>query len=59
MMDKDKILEASKMFHDMSDLYKELYDLHDCEETKENEEKLATVTGKMFFKISEIQKLNI
>lgn len=58
-MEKDKILKASELFHDMGDLYKEMHDLYDCEDTKENQDKMATLTGKLFFKISEMQALDI
>lgn len=58
MGEKETILETAKKFHEIGDLYEELATLTDCEETQENEEKLATLTGKLIFKIVEIEKIN-
>ncbi|TQO59351.1 hypothetical protein [Paraclostridium bifermentans] len=58
MNDKDTLLKASKACHEMADLYKELADMVDCEDTQENQDKLATIVGKIVFKASEIQEIN-
>ncbi len=54
---KEDIIKASKCFRKMADLYDELADLYDEEETKENEDKMATIIGKIMMAFSEMQSL--
>lgn len=58
-MKKDKLLKASELFHKMGDIYKELHDTYDAEDTQENVEKVELLTGKIFFTLQEIQSLDV
>ena len=58
-MRNDKmLLQVGRKFHEIGDLYDELAKLEECENTPENEEKLATITGKIMLKVAEIEKIN-
>lgn len=57
MSDKEKMLEAAKIFRECGDLYEELANMHDAEDTKENQEKLEGIAGKLMFKLLKCQEL--
>ena len=57
MTDSQKLRKGAELFREMAFLYDELASLNDIENpTKEQEEKLYTLTGKIFMKVSEIQE---
>lgn len=58
-MKKDKVLKASELFYKMGDIYKDLHDIYDADDTQENIEKVELLTGKMFITLQEIQSLNL
>ena len=61
MMNKDtKILrEASSLFMEMACLYEEMADLEEAEDTKENQDKLTMLIGKMMLTVSRVQEFNV
>ena len=54
---KEKFLKAAKQFRDMADLYEEMASLYVAEETKENEDKLTMLIGKLMIALSEIDNI--
>ena len=50
--DKEKLLKGADVFKRMSNLY-------DAEETKENEEKITILVGKLMLTMSELQELGL
>ena len=64
MVSKDtRILrEASNLFMEMACIYEEMADLEETEyieDTKENQDKLTMLMGKMMFTVSKIQTLDV
>ena len=61
MVSKDtKILrEASSLFMEMACIYEEMADLEEGEDTKENQDKLTMLIGKMMLTVSKIQALDV
>lgn len=57
MSDKEKLLEASKIFKECGDLYEELANIQGAEDTEENNEKLERIAGKLMFKLLKCQEL--
>lgn len=57
--DKEKLLKSVDIFKRMSNLYEELAELYDAEETKENEDKMTMLVGKLMFTMSEMKELEL
>ena len=57
--DKEKLLKGADVFKRMANLYEEMAGLCDAEETKENEEKMAMIVGKLMLTMSELQELGL
>ena len=57
--DKEKLLKGADVFKRMSNLYEEMANLYDAEETKENEEKITILVGKLMLTMSELQELGL
>ncbi|WP_139149862.1 hypothetical protein [Romboutsia lituseburensis] len=60
-MSKDtKILrEASSLFMEMACIYEQMADLEESEDTKENQDKLTMLIGKMMLTVSKVQALDV
>ncbi|CEH34726.1 Hypothetical protein RLITU_2143 [Romboutsia lituseburensis] len=61
MVSKDtKILrEASSLFMEMACIYEQMADLEESEDTKENQDKLTMLIGKMMLTVSKVQALDV
>lgn len=61
MVSKDtKILrEASSLFMEMACIYEQMADLEEAEDTKENQDKLTMLIGKMMLTVSKVQALDV
>lgn len=61
MMNKDseKLRAASSLFMEMACIYEEIADLEEIEDTKENQDKLTMLMGKMMITVSNIQALDV
>ena len=57
--DADKLRKASSVFNEMADLYQEMADLYEADDTKENQEKITMLIGKLMIVISNMKELEI
>lgn len=57
--DKEKLLMDADIFKRLANLYEEMANLYDAEETKENEEKITILVGKLILTLSELQELGL
>ena len=51
-----KLLKAAKQFREIADLYEEMANLYIAEDTKENNEKITMLVGKLMIALSNIEK---
>ena len=51
-----KLLKAAKHFREIADLYEEMANLYIAEDTKENNEKITMLVGKLMIALSNIEK---
>ena len=51
-----KLLKAAKHFREIADLYEEMANLYIAEDTKENNEKITMLVGKLMIAVSNIEK---
>ena len=51
-----KLLKAAKHFRKIADLYEEMANLYIAEDTKENNEKITMLVGKLMIALSNIEK---
>lgn len=52
-----ELLKAAKQFREIADLYEEMANLYIAEDTKENNEKITMLVGKLMIALSNIEKL--
>lgn len=52
-----KFLKIAKQFREIADLYEEMANLYIAEDTKENNEKITMLVGKLMIALSNIEKL--
>lgn len=50
-----KILKIAKQFREIADLYEEMANLYITEDTKENNEKITMLVGKLMIALSNIE----
>ena len=51
-----KLLKAAKQCREIADLYEEMANLYIAEDTKENNEKITMLIGKLMIALSNIEK---
>ena len=56
---KEKLLKGADVFGKLANMYEEMANLYDAEETKENEDKMTMLVGKIMLTMSELQELGL
>ena len=51
-----ELLKAAKQFREIADLYEKMANLYIAEDTKENNEKITMLVGKLMIALSNIEK---